>query len=250
VLQEYLAAAYSLKPKEGLNGRLHDDVRAAYSELMRIAIGEMRHLRAVNMVLMSLMGARYNPALRVATRIPSGVPGKTTIVKPMAFTPEAMDRFLAIESPSESVHSQSVDGLYSDVLATLNQRNAFEDIQAVRTIMAEGEDHYKTFLAIQEWLKPHHPKDYLRKVAAKPAPKSNPFDQAVQREYKSLLELLYKGYEDGLPDGAASLNTARLTMTARLEPAMEAVARAGYLVMFDAPKGDQRFSPIDPPPKK
>src|SRR5262249_22728488 len=50
VLQQYLAAAYSLKPAGQLSGRLRDDVRATHAELMRIALGEMRHLRAVNTV--------------------------------------------------------------------------------------------------------------------------------------------------------------------------------------------------------
>ena len=45
--QEYLAAAYSLKPDNDpslASAELRDDVRAARAELLRIAIGEMRHI--------------------------------------------------------------------------------------------------------------------------------------------------------------------------------------------------------------
>lgn len=55
VAQEYLSAAYSLKadddPTLGGTPGLRDDVRATRAELMRIAIGEMRHTRAVNDVI-------------------------------------------------------------------------------------------------------------------------------------------------------------------------------------------------------
>jgi hypothetical protein len=41
VVQEYLAAAYSLKSEQDLSGRLRDDVRAAHAEIMRIAMPMM-----------------------------------------------------------------------------------------------------------------------------------------------------------------------------------------------------------------
>ena len=71
IVQEYLAAAYSLKSEQDLSGKLRDNMRAAHAEIMRIAIGEIRHLRAVNDVLGSLIGRpAYRPALGVATKMP------------------------------------------------------------------------------------------------------------------------------------------------------------------------------------
>ena len=168
VLQEYLAAAYSLKAGD-LTGRLRDDVRAAHAEIMRIAIGEMRHLRAVNDVLASLIGRpAYKPALGVATKIPGVNIGTYMPVQPRPLTHDALKSFINIEAPSESV-----DGVYADILATLEQMSKAENIQAIRTVMAEGEDHYRTFLAIQEWLSPYKHEEYLRVIDINLSPASD-----------------------------------------------------------------------------
>jgi hypothetical protein len=244
VLQEYLAAVYSLKPEGALQGTLRDDVRAAKAEIMRIALGEMRHLRAVNNVL-ATFGDRssYRPALGVATRIPGAKAGKTKIVKPGALTRDAVDQFIEIEAPSEAV-----DGVYAHILATLNQESRDDNKQAIRTIMAEGEDHYRTFLAIKEWLAPYDEAQYLRATNLQPAPKSNKEHRALQQPYLNLLDFLYSGYRVGLPNGAIDLNKARNAMVQKdgVADRAEAVASAGFLVTFDVP-ADNRFRAVDPP---
>jgi hypothetical protein len=247
VMQEYLAAAYSLKPEQDLTGRIRDDVRAAYAEIKRIAIGEMRHLRAVNDVLASLVGRPdYKPALGVATKIPGVKPGQMEVVNPQPLTKEALKGFIMVEAPSESV-----DGVYASILATLSQGYPEEDVQAIRTVMAEGEDHYRTFLAIHEWLKPYLDDDrkYLRAGTLKPPPTNNPEHKRLQAYYQTLLDLLYKGYDKGMPYGASFLNQARNTMIQDRDSivvAAEAVAEKGFLVCFDTPK-DPRFKPVPPP---
>jgi hypothetical protein len=244
VLQEYLAAAYSLKPDRELSGRLLDDVRATRAEIMRIAIGEMHHLRAVNSVLASRMGRpKYRPALGVATKIPGKRLGAFVPVKISPLTRDAVIRFINIEAPS-----QSVDGVYSHILATLEQDGTDEQIQALRGIMAEGEDHFRTFKAIQEWLGPHAEKTYLRGVDLKRAPARDPANRHLQTLYGELLTLLYAGYAAGLPGGAPSLNAARDKMVAKggIAAAAEAVADRGYLVAFSPPYGP-RFASVDPP---
>ena len=245
VVQEYLAAAYSLKSEQDLSGRLRDDVRAAHAEIMRIAIGEMRHLRAVNDVLASLIGRpAYKPALGVATNIPGVKIGTYVPVQPRPLTREALKSFINIEAPSESV-----DGVYADILATLEQRSNAEDIQAIRTVMAEGEDHYRTFLAIQEWLSPHAEDQYLRAVKLTAPPTNSKEYMALQAQYAALLDLLHKGYSAGMPEGASDLNTARNAMIGKdgIAAAAEAVAQNGFLVIFVTPS-DPRFTPVAPPP--
>lgn len=249
VLHEYLAAAYSLKPDGVLNGRLRDDVRATRAELMRIALGEMRHLRGVNTVLASLLGRpNYEPALGIATLLPGGKLNKTVAVLISAFTLDAQQRFIDIEKPSEAVTAQTVDGLYANILATLVKGHPPEDVQAVRTIMTEGEDHYRTFLALQEWLKPHKPATYLRSEKPKPAPKNHALNQTLQREYVWLLDKLYSGYKTGLPDGALDVNAARNAMVSRLDKAADDLTDAGFLLALDLPANDARFKPVAPPP--
>jgi rubrerythrin len=247
VMQEYLAAAYSLKNERDLTGAIRDDVRAAYAEIKRIAIGEMRHLRAVNDVLASLLGRpKYKPALRVASKIPGVKPGHSVEVQPRALTKDALESFIMIEAPSESV-----DGVYATILATLNQGYPEDDVQAIRTVMAEGEDHYRTFLDIREWLKPYldDERKYLRAGPLTRPPPDNEAHKTLQTRYLTLLDMLYTGYDLGMPAGAASLNNARNTMIEdndSIVAAAEAVAETGYLVVFDIPT-DPRFAAIPPP---
>jgi hypothetical protein len=243
VIHEYLAAIYSLKPDAALRGRIRDDVRAVRAEIFRIALGEMRHLRAVNDVLARLTRPAYKPALGIATRVPGAKPGQKDIVKPTPLTREAVKRFIAIEAPS-----QSVDGVYARILATLEESGSDEDRQAVRTVMAEGEDHYRTFLAIREWLKSYSEPEYLRAVDLKPPPALNQEHKDLQKQYRLVLDLLYKGYVTGLPDGGTELNQARMAMLEPngLDAFADRVADRGFLVVFDTPP-DDRFQPVDPP---
>ena len=151
VAQEYLCAAYSLKPitDPGVagNAALRDDIRASRAELMRIAIGEMRHTRAVNDIIRGMMPAgTFEPALRVASRVP-GAAGQMRDVSMRAATKAAVKDFIEVEAPSAGV-----DGLYSRILATLVAPPADvaplatdEWREAVRSIIAEGEDHYPNF---------------------------------------------------------------------------------------------------------
>ena len=95
VAQEYLAAAYSLKPDNdpslGASADLRDDVRATRAELLRIAIGEMRHIRAVNDVIRGFSDpGTFEPALRVASQLPHQNPGPFQPVNPRAATRAAI----------------------------------------------------------------------------------------------------------------------------------------------------------------
>jgi hypothetical protein len=186
----------------------------------------------------------YKPALGVATRIPGVKWGQTAPVQPRPLTKETLKSFVMIEAPSESV-----DSVYADILATLNQRKNEDDIQAIRTIMAEGEDHYRRFLAIQEWLSPYDDSRYLRRVNMAPPPSNDKSHVALQKLYAGLLNLLYEGYLMGMPDGAQKLNSARNKMIGQdgIESAAEAVAKKGFIVVFDTPD-DPRFSSVKPPP--
>ena len=167
VAQEYLTAAYSLRLPAGLPQPLADDIRASHAELMRIAIGEMRHLRAVNEVLRALLpaGAAFAPALRPASRLPGKQPGTFDPAIFTAATRQAIQNFIDIEAPSVSV-----DSVYARILATLERDGPHDAEQSVRTIMAEGEDHFETFRAIQVWLSRHQETEYLRSTAGTAPP--------------------------------------------------------------------------------
>jgi hypothetical protein len=162
---------------------------------------------------------------------------------PRAATPEAIQAFIDIESPSVSV-----DGLYSRILATLEDLGSDETQQTVRSIMADGESHFETFSFIQEWLDKHSPADYLTNPNAVIAPANNTLHRKLQQEYLALVERLFNGYTLGIPAGASDINAARNAMlgTAGLDGAAEALAAAGFLVAFDRIT-DVRFGPVDHP---
>jgi hypothetical protein len=244
VAQQYLTAAYSLKPHAGLPaGLLRDDVRAAHAELMRIAVGEMRHLRAVNEVLRALLpvGTAFNPALRVADRLPADLPGTFRPVTYRAATEQAIREFIDIEAPSVSV-----DSVYARILATLERDGPHEAAQSVRTIMAEGEDHFETFRSIQVWLGRHSEPQYLRATSGAPPP-GDADRQQLQARYLDILEQLHTGYTQGGADGAPEVNMARMDMVGPLDALAHRIADRGFLVIFDT-LADPRFAPISPPP--
>ena len=112
VVHEYLAAAFSFKNPDTLKGELRHTVIAANAEIMRIAVGEMHHLRVVNDVLKLFPNPEgFEPALRVAKVLPAAGSRKSRPVSIRAADPDTIDRFIDVERPSTSV-----DGLYSRIL--------------------------------------------------------------------------------------------------------------------------------------
>lgn len=255
VAQEYLSAAYSLKltvgPNAPVNPELRNDIRATRAELLRIAIGEMRHVRAVNDILRGVMppGA-FVPALGVATKVP-GNSGQFRNVQMRAATREAILDFIQIEAPSAGV-----DGLYSRILATLVFPPADvaalaseEWCEAVRSIIAEGEDHFQAFKDMQEWLADYAESDYLHSLSPVPPPAGSAENQELQTAYAALLRSLLTGYKKGRFGGAAEINGARASMVSAggIDDLAQSIAAQGYLVVFEAP-AEADFAPVAPPP--
>lgn len=246
VMQEYLVAWASLRPADTTSEPVRSDLRAATAELLRIAIGEMRHLRAVNAVLRAISPAgQYTPALQVASAIPTG-PSETRPLALRPLTAQAIIDFIEVEAPSDGA-----DSLYARILVTLKELGLpDQQQQAIRTVMAEGEEHWQTFIFIQQWLGRHPEPAYLRSANLAPAPAGNPAQAALDQRYADLLGQLHEAYEIGLPAGAPQLNAARAAMLGDngIEGAIRAVATAGFLPIFRV-SADPRFSPIDPPPE-
>jgi hypothetical protein len=184
------------------------------------------------------------PALRVATEIPTAQVDVFRPVQARAAQPNVIQDFIDLERPS-----LGVDGLYARILKTLEQIGNDEQEQTIRSIMAEGEDHFETFAFIQEWLVRHAPNDYLRSSTLTVPPANNVAHQALQQKYQVLLGHLFEGYRRGLPGGVTEINIARNAMigTTGMEGAAEAVASSGFLVAFDKIDSDPKFTPIARP---
>jgi hypothetical protein len=205
---------------------------------MRVAVSEMLHLRWVNDVIRARAPAGpFEPALRVASQLPAPT-GGTAVVAESPADPQTIDRFIDLERPSITV-----DGLYSRILATLQNE---EQRQSIRAIMAEGEDHYRTFRFIREWLGRHQPGTYLRPNLTR-APAGHPLQQELQAKYVALLTRLRQGYSQSRLAGAPDVNASRDAMlgVAGIEGAAQQVVDAGFLVVFDPPAAP--FAPVDPP---
>lgn len=245
VALEYLVAWGSLRPEGSVGPAVRDDLRAARAELLRIAIGEMRHMRAVNSVLRALSPpGPFQPALAVANQIPTGLSGFRRMQQ-RALTEATIEDFIALEAPSSAV-----DGVYGGIAATLESLGkSDEQQQTIRTVMAEGEDHWQTFAFIRQWLGRHAEGQYLISNALIPAPEGNAAQATLTTRYTALLEQLHRAYVAGLPLGAQDLNNVRNAMlgTPGLEGAILGVGAAGFLPTFPA-LTDPRFAPIDPPP--
>lgn len=247
VMLEYLTAVFSINRNAGAAGStLRGDAQAARSELLRVAIGEMRHLRLINDLLFDLRrasgaGGPFRPALGVASVLPGLAGAPPRPVQFRALTPEVLAEFVQIEAPS-----LTVDGLYVGILATLDRDGPERSAAVVRSIMADGADHFFTFKAIQEWLSRHPGAPYLLPLT--PPPAAEPARVQLQSRYEGILALLARGYGSGIPAGATDIATARQAMLGAggLEAACEALAQRGFLVSFAVP-ADPRFAPVPPP---
>jgi hypothetical protein len=243
VVHEYLAAAFSFKDPSTLKGELRHTVIAANAEIMRIAVGEMHHLRVVNDVLKLFPNSQgFEPALRVATILPAAGTSKQRPVSIRAADHDTIDRFIDVERPSTSV-----DGLYSRILITLESLGTASQRQAIRTVMSEGEDHFETFQFIKEWLRPHKPVQYLRSLNMQPATAAFAAHVRLQNKYLQLLNQLYRGYSQGFPAGGEDIKNARASMVSKsgIDDIADDISKANLLVCFD-PIDDPRFGSVDP----
>jgi hypothetical protein len=248
VMQEYLAAAYSLNRAAGsAKSRLRQDVAVAHFEVLRVAQSEMRHLKAVNTLLLEEhqaagINAAFRPALGAATAIPGGAVTRIPAGNFRALTKSALAEFIQVEAPSKSV-----DALYGRILATYERAGRDTQAASVAQIMAEGADHFWSFRVVQELLDGHQESQYLLNVRV--LPPGDPRLSTLQQRYLTMLDHFFKGYAVGLPEGRAEITAARAVMLGRngVEGACEDLAAQGLLPVFAVPT-DPRFAPVNPPP--
>ena len=241
-IQAYITAAFSINPNPADMGTLRVDALTAFAELMRIAISEMRHLRIVNDIMRELglrshPGVAFRPALQIASDFPASVE-KPNPVAERRLTPEVLDEFIDVEKPSDTI-----DGLYARILVTLGNSGFPSLAQMIRSVMADGLDHYETFLDVREWLAHHNPTDYLLNLR-QPA-LDEPAHQHLQEVFMQVLQMLRRGYAVALPQGADDIARARdLMLGGGLLTACESLRGKGFLVVFDPITDDADFGVI------
>ena len=143
-------------------------------EIFKVAIDEMRHFRWVNEALVKL---GEQPVFSRATKL-SKPPGRSKFRQQQTnlvlegLTPESLNCFIEIEKPSQQYGPDEIAGLYTHILVSLDQHPARyeeysdderEQLQEVcKLIIDEGADHWRRAVRVQELLRGHDPKDYLR----------------------------------------------------------------------------------------
>jgi hypothetical protein len=245
---EYLAAAYSLNMQAGeAKSMLHGDVVAAHYQLLRIAASEMRHLKAVNGLLLNEHTLRnpsqpFQPALGRATVVPEAdsLDGRPVTFEPL--TSDVLKHFIKVEAPLTSV-----DALYGRIRETYRRDRDDASAATVDEIIAEGADHYQSFLLVQEWLDRHEDTQYLITNLKTPAPDAPVLDELQQR-YQKVLDLLYTGYQKGMPRGGTDIAQARHAMLGPdgVQGECENLAAQGQLPVFAVPR-ESRFAEVPPP---
>ena len=257
---EYLYAYYSIKLPRGVGpqrdpwnapGRpadqTPDDARVftAASEVLTIAIDEMRHLRLVNEMLIKL-GEKH--VLGRANIIGIDFPEKKGFNQPFELQPltaAQLDWFIKVEKASANHNDPStIDGMYTLLLRSIEEGPEFMAAEidflapSVKIIIDEGLDHFRRFSHASEALQGIPEKRYLHvNVGPKPAPKGSP-EEILQRtadaSYESLLRALDYVFNQKSHQHGALLEAARRAMY-NLDDANRVLALKGYGALFTLP---------------
>lgn len=153
----------------------------AAHEIRSIAIDEMHHFRWVNEALLMLGEQPVFSRAKQLSSPPGGFKKKQyqTALYLEGLTPEAVDRFIEIERPSQKDDPDEIAGLYTHILLSLQNHKDREaeypgDIrerlqEIVKLIIDEGGNHWHRFVRVQEALRSFKPDDYLQFTSA-PSP--------------------------------------------------------------------------------
>ena len=257
---EYLYAYYSIKLPRGVGpqrepwnapGRPVDQtseearIFTAASEVLTIAIDEMRHFRLVNEMLIEL-GEPH--VLGRAEIIGIDFPEKKGFKHPFELAPltaAQLDWFIKVEQVSANHRDPTtIDGMYTLLLRSIEEGSEFTPAlkeflgPTVKIIIDEGLDHYRRFTHAKEALDGIPEKRYLNvKAGPKRAPKGSP-EEILQRtadaSYESLLRALDYVFNQGNKQHGALLEAARRAMY-NLDDTNRALAQKGYGALYTLP---------------
>jgi hypothetical protein len=227
-------------------------------DILNIAVDEMRHFRWVNEALI-LLGER--PVFSRATKL-SDPPGSGGLRQQQidlvleGLTPESLDRFIAIEMPSQQYREGDVSGLYTHILVSLDQvRDGYtnkrgEDVreqiqEVVKLIIDEGNDHWARAKRARELLQGLNPDDYLRfkgaPTAQPPASEYGALQSLGDHYYWLVFEVLRKAFDQPSDARGEMLKQARRVMH-NLDEVGQLLGRHGQGLLFTLPR-----SPGDAP---
>jgi hypothetical protein len=237
---EYLYAYYSFRLPKGSGpqrepwqaaGRPIDqtpeDARifTAASEVLTVAIDEMRHFRLVNEILAELDEERV---LDRASVIGIDFPEHKGFNQPFALEPltaKQLDWFTEVERVSASHQNPAtIDGMYTLILRSIEEGPDFareQDLRnrigpAIKIIIDEGIDHFRRFSHAKEALAGIPEKRYLNvRTGPRPAKAGSAeriLQDASDASYQVLLRALDYVFKQGKQQHGAILEAARRGM--------------------------------------
>ena len=230
-------------------------------DILNIAVDEMRHFRWVNEALMLL---DQDPVFSRATEL-SDPPGSGGLIHQQidlvleGLTPASLDRFIAIEMPSQKYRVGDVSGLYTHILVSLDQlpggytNKAGEDVreqvqEVVKLIIDEGNDHWLRCKQARDLLQGLNPSDYLRfqgaPVPQPPASEFGALQSLGDHYYWMALEVLRKAFEQPPDLRGEMLKQARRVMH-NLHDVGHLLGRHGHGLLFTLPGSPEPDAPSD-----
>lgn len=253
---EYLYAHYSLKADPpnpfGLSSSA-DPVSAAAQELFLVAIDEMRHMRSVNEILHELgQPAVLERALIIGEDFDQT--GRSFehpfTMKPL--TPDRLNWFIDVERASPNMEEggeNSIDGMYTLILRSIEQSNQFDDAKKrrishlIKVIIDEGTDHFERFSRAQKvlgWDRPVALDDqgletYLRYGEPRRLSKDDPnrdLQDLCDAAYVFVLDSLEYVFKLGDEQRGKMMEAARRAMF-NMDDAARLLAGRGQTPMFD-----------------
>jgi hypothetical protein len=247
---EYLYAFYSmaLPPTRPTSTGPENRIWTAGQEVFQVAIDEMRHLRAVNEILIEL---GHPPTLARATVIGEDFDGDgKAFQRPFALVPltlAQLDWFIDVERVSQTLtpEENTIDGMYTRILRSVQLSTEFSAdeksriAQLIKTIIDEGIDHYGRFSRAKKALAGLAERDYLR-VTDPAGPTRLPeghVDRVLQdtldASYMVVLRALDYAFRLGDRQRGAMIEAARRAMF-NMDDAARSLASRGFGAMFDA----------------
>jgi hypothetical protein len=243
---EYLYAFYSLgipaRPEDG--PQPDPRVRTAGEEIFHIAVDEMRHLRAVNEILIELGEAWVLGRASVIGRDYDG--NGRAFQQRFELVPLSraqLDWFIKVERASQNDHSQdTIDGMYTLILHSIAASDEFpaeqkqRARQLVKVIIDEGMEHFRRFTRARDALRELPEASYL-KVRGAPLRLAEGHPDRVLQDtadaaYVVVLRALGYVFQMGDRQRGVMMETARRAMY-NMDDAARSLALRGVGAMFD-----------------
>ncbi|MFC9504146.1 ferritin-like domain-containing protein [Streptomyces sp. NPDC057002] len=241
---EYLYAHYSIDAPTTLAPGTNPQspvaqFHAAAAEVFSVAVDEMRHLRWVNEVL-GVLGRPHQLDPPPLGMIIQRQTGQRFELKRL--TADQLDWFIRVESISDEMNPDGIDGMYVRLHHTIVQRpDLFPQsdrlAHLIKLIIDEGVNHFERFKAVKGHLAEFLEDEYLRGLDKTPDAMDQQLLQLADLNYAVLLGAMKETLALGDRAGGVLIEHARRAMT-NLHEVNHLLASRDVAPRFQIPQPD------------